>query len=100
MTVKEIYEAIEKTACECRGYWHNGAEFEGTLAEACKEAQYIYASANELEANGVSFERKHPYKDERIFWVFNNRGYAEPMPEVTEIILRLMFKASGISTKL
>ena len=99
MAVKEIIEALEKLACEHRGYGHDGLPFEGTLADACKEAMYIYASVNELEDNDISLERTYWHKDERIFWVFNSRGYAEPMVEITEIIFDLMFKASLVDTR-
>lgn len=92
-TTAELYKEINTIIENNRGFWHDGTPYDGDFTNILKECTYIFATADIIkEYFQIECGHGYDYKD-RILWRINSYGCAEAMPEVTEIIMSLMYDA-------
>jgi hypothetical protein len=92
--VKDIYMDIMEVLETNDRYFHDGGVLQTGIAN-WDDCKYIYASYWEIEDHFKMATGYSPIdKEEKIFWEIDDNNRAVALPEITEIIIHLMFKTA------
>lgn len=84
----DIMQVVEENDC----FYHDGTIADDS-ADKWTDCKYVYATYWEIEEH-FRVDNVPTDKDNKLFWEINDSGYrAKPLPEMTEMIFALMFKA-------